>query len=156
MVMFVNEELRVDFDVILVCNPQVSRVEFKVAGESRIFECNGKQLPRMRWPNKEQGASLTAFGRQGRKTVEESSEWGLFELLERSSKLPEYAGEEVIEFKFDLAAFNLGMLEVRLKPTRVRGGTAFFGLPNGNRTFLSLLRAANVLPPKRLFLNSGC
>lgn len=156
MVMFVNEELRVDFDVILVCNPQVSRVEFKVAGENRVFECNGKQLPRMRWPNKEQGASLTAFGRQGRKTVEENGEWGLFELLEHSSKIPEFAGEEVIEFKFDLATFNLGLLEVRLKPTRVRGGTAFFGLPNGNRTFLSLLRAANVLPPKRLFTNSGC
>ncbi len=157
MVMFVNEELRVDFDVILVCNPQVSRVEFKVAGENRVFECNGKQLPRMRWPAKEgQGAALTAFGRQGRKTIEETSEWGLFELLERSSKLPDFAGEEVIEFKFDLAAFNLGMLEVRLKPTRVRGGTAFFGLPNGDRSYLSLLRAANVLPPKRLFVNGGC
>ena len=156
MVMFVNEELRVDFDVILVCNPQVSRVEFKVAGENRVFECNGKQLPRMRWPNKEQGASLTAFGRQGRKTVEENSEWGLFELLEKSSKVPDFTGEEVIEFKFDLAAFNLGMLEVRLKPTRVRGGTAFFGLPNGDRSYLSLLRSANVLPPKRLFVGGGC
>ncbi len=156
MVMFVNEELRVDFDILLVCNPQVSRVEFKVAGENRVFECNGKQLPRMRWPAKEQGASLTAFGRQGRKVIEETSEWGLFELLERSSKLPDYAGEEVIEFKFDLAAFNLGLLEVRLKPTRVRGGTAFFGLPNGDRTYLSLLRSANVLPPKRLFVNGGC
>ena len=62
----------------------------------------------------------------------------------------------MIEFKFDLAAFNLGLLEVRLKPTRVRGGTAFFGLPNGDRTYLSLLRSANVLPPKRLFVNGGC
>lgn len=157
MVMFVNEELRVDFDILLVCNPQVSRVEFKVAGENRVFECNGKQLPRMRWPGKEgQGASLTAFGRQGRKVVEETSEWGLFELLERSSKIPDFAGEEVIEFKFDLSAFNLGLLEVRLKPTRVRGGTAFFGLPNGSRAYLSLLRATNVLPPKRLFTSGGC
>jgi len=156
MVMFVNEELRVDFDVILVCNPQVSRVEFKVAGEPRVFECNDKQLPRLRWPDKKgQGASLTAFGRQGRKTIDEPGEWGLFELLEKNSKVPDFANEEVLEFKFDLAAFNLGTLEVRLKPTRVRGGTAFFGLPNGNRQFLSLLRAEGVLPPKRLFTSGG-
>ena len=156
MVMFVNEELRVDFDVILVCNPQVSRVEFKVAGEPRVFECNDKQLPRLRWPDKKgQGASLTAFGRQGRKTIDEPGEWGLFELLERNSKVPDFAGEDVLDFKFDLAAFNLGSLEVRLKPTRVRGGTAFFGLPNGNRQYLSLLRAPDVLPPKRLFTSGG-
>ncbi len=156
MVMFVNEELRVDFDVILVCNPQVSRVEWKVAGENRVFECNDKQPPRMRWPGKEgQGAALTAFGQRGRKTVEETSEWGLFELLERSSTIPTFNGEEVLEFKFDLAAFNLGALEVRIKPTRVRGGTAFFGLPSGDRSYLGLLRAPDVIPPKRLFSNRG-
>lgn len=157
MVFFVNEELRVDYDVILVCNPQVSRVEWKAAGDTRVFECNDKQLPRMRWPGKEgQGASLTAFGRSGRKTIEETGEWGLFELLERPpSKVPAFTGEEVLEFKFDLAAFNLGSLEVRLKPTRVRGGTAFFGLNNGSRTYLSLLRAADVIPPQRLFSNRG-
>ena len=157
MVFFVNEELRVDYDIILVCNPQVSRVEWKVAGDTRVFECNDKQLPRMRWPAKEgQGASLTAFGRSGRKTIEETGEWGLFELLERPpSKVPAFSGEEVLEFKFDLAAFNLGALEIRLKPTRVRGGTAFFGLPNGNRSYLSLLRAADVIPPQRLFSNRG-
>ncbi len=55
------------------------------------------------------------------------------------------------------AAFNLGQLDVRIQPTRVRGGTAFFGLPNGSKTYLSLIRAADVLPPKRLFSNmNGC
>jgi type VI secretion system protein ImpL len=156
MVMFPQEELRVDYEVILECNPQVSRVEWKAAGEVRVFECNDKKLLRMRWPGKEgQGAALTVFGRQGQKTVEESGEWGLFELLERAGEVPVFAGEEVLEFKFDLSAFNYGTLEVRLKPTRVRGGTAFFGLSNGDRKYLSLLRAADVIPPKRLFSNRG-
>lgn len=156
MVMFSSGELRVDFDVLLECNPQVSRIEWKVAGETRVFECNNKLLPRMRWPGKEgQGAALTALGRQGRKTLEEAGEWGLFELLERHSKIPVFANEEVLEFKFDLTASNLGTLDVRLKPIRSRGGTAFFGLPNGSRDYLSLLRSASVIPPTRLFGNRG-
>lgn len=153
-VMFVSEELRVDFDIVLVCNPQVSRVELKVAGELREFTCDNKQLPRLRWPNKEQGASLTARGRQGKKTLDEPGEWGLFELLERWTKMPDNTGD-VLDFTFDLTQYDLGNLEVRIKPVRVRGGTAFFGLPNGDKKFLSLVRAGDVLPPKRLFTNRG-
>lgn len=154
-VMFVSEELRVDFDIVLVCNPQVSRVELKVAGELREFTCDNKQLPRLRWPSKEgQGASLTARGRQGKKTLDEPGEWGLFELLERWTKMPDNTGD-VLDFTFDLTQYDLGNLEVRIKPVRVRGGTAFFGLPNGDKKFLSLIRASDVLPPKRLFTNRG-
>lgn len=154
-VMFVSEELRVDFDIVLVCNPQVARVELKVAGELREFTCDNKQLPRLRWPSKEgQGASLTARGRQGKKTLDEPGEWGLFELLERWTKMPENKGE-VLDFVFDLTQYDLGNLEVRIKPIRQRGGTAFFGLPNGDKRFLSLIRASDVLPPKRLFTNRG-
>lgn len=155
-VMFPGEELRVDYEVILECNPQVSRVEWKAAGDVRVFECNDKKLLRMRWPGKEgQGAALSVFGRQGQKTVEEAGEWGLFELLEHFSKVPVFNGEEVLDFKFDLSQFNYGTLEVRIKPTRIRGGTAFFGLSNGDRKYMSLLRAPDVIPPKRLFSNRG-
>ena len=155
MVMFVSEELRVDFDVILVCNPQVSRVEFKVAGELREFTCDSKQLPRLRWPNKAgQGASLFVRGRQTKKNLDEQGEWGLFKLLEKWSKLPDGSGD-VLDFVFDLTQFDLGSLEVRLKPIRNRGGTAFFGLSNGDRKYLSLVRASSVLPPRRLFTNRG-
>lgn len=155
MVMFVSEELRVDFDVVLVCNPQVSRVEFKVAGELREFTCDSKQLPRLRWPSKAgQGASLMVRGRQTKKNLDEQGEWGLFKLLEKWSKLPDGTGD-VLDFIFDLTQYDLGSLEVRLKPIRNRSGTAFFGLSNGDRKFLSLVRASNVLPPKRLFTNRG-
>lgn len=154
MVMFVSEELRVDFDVVLVCNPQVSRVEFKVAGELREFTCDSKQLPRLRWPNKDAGASLFVKGRQTKKNLDEPGEWGLFKLLERWSKLPDGSGD-VLDFVFDLSQYDLGSLEVRLKPIRSRGGTAFFGLSNGDRKYLSLIRASDVLPPKRLFTNRG-
>lgn len=155
MVMFVSEELRVDFDVVLVCNPQVSRVEFKVAGELREFTCDSKQLPRLRWPNKAgQGASLFVRGRQTKKNLDEQGEWGLFKLLEKWSKLPDGSGD-FLDFVFDLTQYDLGSLEVRLKPIRQRGGTAFFGLSNGDRKYLSLIRASNVLPPRRLFTNRG-
>ena len=154
MVMFVFEELRVDFDVVLVCNFQVSRVEFKVAGELCEFTCDSKQLPRLRWPNKDAGASLFVKGRQTKKNLDEPGEWGLFKLLEKWSKLPDGSGD-VLDFVFDLSQYDLGSLEVRLKPIRSRGGTAFFGLSNGDRKYLSLIRASDVLPPKRLFTNRG-
>lgn len=155
MVMFASEELRVDFDVVLVCNPRVSRVEFKVAGELREFTCDSKQLPRLRWPSKEgQGASLMVRGRQTKKNLEEQGEWGLFKLLEKYSTPPDGSGD-VLDFMFDLSQYDLGSLEVRLKPIRNRGGTAFFGLSNGDRKFLSLVRVSDVLPPKRLFTNRG-
>lgn len=156
-VMFVNEELRVDFELILACNPQVSKVEVAVEGKKVEFACGNEKPTRLRWPGKEEhGASLTAFGRQGRKAIPWSGEWGLFELLEKPpSVVPEFKGEEVIAFRFDMSAYNLGVLDVRVRPTRVRGGTAFFGLPAGNKQFLSLIRAADVLPPKRLFTNMG-
>lgn len=158
-VMFVNEELRVDFELILACNPLVSRVEVVVEGKKVEFACGTEKPTRLRWPGKENpGASLTAFGRQGRKQIPYSGEWGLFELLEKPpSALPDFKGEEVILFRFDMTSYNLGQLDVRVQPTRVRGGTAFFGLPGGNKQYLSLIRAADVLPPKRLFSNmSGC
>lgn len=156
-VMFVNEELRVDFELILACNPQVSKVEFEVEGKKVEFACGNERPTRLRWPGKdEHGASLTAYGRQGRKVLGSSGEWGLFELLERPpAVVPDFKGEEVILFRFDMAAFNLGQLDVRLRPTRVRGGTAFFGLPTGSKQFLALVRAPDVLPPKRLFTNMG-
>ncbi len=158
-VMFVNEELRVDFELILACNPQVSKVEVVVEGKKVEFACGTERPTRLRWPGKENpGASLTAFGRQGRKQIPYTGEWGLFELFEKPpSALPDFKGEEVILFRFDMAAFNLGQLDVRIQPTRVRGGTAFFGLPSGPKTYLSLIRSPDVLPPKRLFSNmAGC
>ncbi len=158
-VMFVNEELRVDFELILACNPQVSKVEVVVEGKKVEFSCGTEKPTRLRWPGKENpGASLTAFGRQGRKQIPYAGEWGLFELFEKPpSTLPDFKGEEVMLFRFDMSAFNLGQLDVRIQPTRVRGGTAFFGLPTGSKTYLSLIRAPDVLPPKRLFSNmNGC
>lgn len=158
-VMFVNEELRVDFEVILACNPLVSRVEFTVDGKKVVFECTSDKPTRMRWPGEEdQGASLQAFGRQNRKTIDRDGDWGLYKLLEEPpSVVPEFKGEEVLGFRFDMTPYNLGVLDIRVRPTRVRGGTAFFGLPNGSRQYLALVRAPDVLPPKRLFTNmAGC
>jgi type VI protein secretion system component VasK len=158
-VMFVNEELRVDFDLILACNPSVSRVEAVVEGKKVEFACGAEKPTRLRWPSKEEhGASLTAFGRQGRKVIDSSGEWGLFQLLEKPpSALPDFRGEDVINFRFEMAQYNLGQLDVRVRPLKVRGGTAFFGLPNGSKTFMALVRAPDVLPPKRLFSNlAGC
>lgn len=158
-VMFVNEELRVDFDLILACNPSVSRVEAAIEGKKVEFSCGAEKPTRMRWPGKDNhGAVLTAFGRQGRKNIGDTGEWGLFQLLERPpSTMPDFKGEEVIMFRFDMTQYNLGQLDVRIQPTRVRGGTAFFGLPSGSKQFLALVRAPDVLPPKRLFSNlAGC
>ncbi|WAS99583.1 type VI secretion protein IcmF/TssM N-terminal domain-containing protein [Nannocystis punicea] len=154
-VMFYNEELRVDFELILACNPQVSKVEVTIEGKKVDFSCSNEKPSALRWPGKEEhGASLKAYGRQGNKVLGSAGEWGLFELLEKPpSSVPEFKGDEVISFRFDMTSFNLGLLDVRLRPRRVRGGTAFFGLPNGNKQFLSLVRAADVLPPKRLFTN---
>lgn len=158
-VMFVNEELRVDFDLILACNPSVSRVEAVVEGKKVEFACGAERPTRLRWPSKEEhGASLTAFGKQGRKVIDSSGEWGLFQLLEKPpSTMPDFKGEEVINFRFEMAQYNLGQLDVRVKPLKVRGGTAFFGLPSGSKSFMALVRAPDVLPPKRLFANlAGC
>lgn len=158
-VMFQNEELRVDFELILACNPQVSKVEVVIEGKKVEFSCGTEKPTRMRWPGKESpGATLTAFGRQGRKQIPYSGEWGLFELFEKPPvTVPDFKGEEVILFRFDMTSYNLGQLDVRIQPTRVRGGTAFFGLPNGSKTYLSLIRSPDVLPPKKLFSNmAGC
>jgi type VI protein secretion system component VasK len=153
--MFVNEELRVDFELILACNPQVSKVEVAVEGKKVEFACGNEKPTLMRWPGKEgHGASLKAYGRQTNKLLDMSGEWGLFELLEKPpSAVPEFKNDEVVNFRFDMTSYNLGQLDVRVRPRRVRGGTAFFGLPNGNKQFLSLVRAPDVLPPKRLFTN---
>ncbi|MBA3550177.1 MAG: protein kinase [Nannocystis sp.] len=171
MDMFVDDELRIDFDISLGCNGHVGRVELKIGGEINAVDCNYKmdgtlpsQTPdipmhmpgvRMRWPNTDgRGASLTAWGRQGRKTVEESSEWGIFKMLEHGSR-EQQTGTWGTEFRFDFTAFNLGILVVWLKPVRARSGAAFFE-PSGKHAYPSLLRAANVLPPKRLFVTGGC
>lgn len=154
-VFFQNEELRVDFELILACNPQVSKVEVTVEGKKIEFACGNEKPTLMRWPGKEEhGASLKAYGRQTNKVLAMSGEWGLFELLEKPpSAVPEFKGDEVVNFRFDMTSYNLGQLDVRVRPRRVRGGTAFFGLPNGSKQFLALVRAADVLPPKRLFTN---
>jgi hypothetical protein len=139
MVMFVSEELRVDFDVVLVCNPQVSRVEFKVAGELREFTCDDKQLPRLRWPSKEgQGASLMVRGRQTKKNLDEQGEWGLFKLLEKWSKLPDGAGD-VLDFKFDLTP---------VRPRLARGPPQADPQPRRHRLLRPVQRRPQVPQPR--------
>lgn len=171
MDMFFADELGVDFDISLGCNGHVHRVEFKIGGEKHTVDCSpylDQNLPpqspgtpmhmpsvRLRWPSKEErGASLTAWGRQTKKTFEESSEWGLFKILERYSTVLELDDPE-IQFQFDFTAYDLGLLMVWLKPVRIRSGNTFFE-KSGQHAYISLLRAANVLPPKRLFITGGC
>ena len=99
---------------------------------------------------------IAAFGKQGRKELRGQGEWGLFELLERSSKIPEKA-EDVLLFTFDMSAYNLDSLDVRIRPIRSGGGTLFFGFSSSSKVFLAPLRDPDVLPPKRLFSNmAGC
>lgn len=156
-VMFSDTEMRVDFELILACNPKVSKVEVTIDGKKVDFGCGNERPTRVRWPGKEgQGATLAAFGKQGRKELRGQGEWGLFELLERSSKVPEKA-EDVLLFTFDMTAYNLDSLDVRIRPIRSGGGTLFFGFSSSSKVFLAPLRDPDVLPPKRLFSNmSGC
>jgi hypothetical protein len=158
-VMFVDDELRVDFDIFLGCNPQVSRIVANIEGVEVVYNCGDRFAGHMRWPGTgDHGASLTAFGRFARKTFNSDGEWGVFRLFEFSpSSVPESKGEEGVLFYFDLTAYNLGQIDVLVVPTRVRGGSAFFGLSGGEGKYLSLLRTGDVLPPKRLFADmAGC
>lgn len=156
-VMFQRDELRVDFDVILRCNNSVSLVEFVVGDQKAEFRCDGDVSTRMRWPRKEgQGASLSAYGKSKRGRLDRPGEWGIFELLEApESTLPAFKGEDVLVFTYDLSKYNLERLPLKIRPVVVRGATAFFGIHGADSKFLGLLRAPDVLPPKRLFSGTG-
>lgn len=158
-VMFPRNRLTVAFSLALQCNPNIRKINLTVDGQMIEYSCNADSDFVMRWPGEHPyGAGLEAFGRSRRKTVVRNGEWALFRLLELPpSAVPAFEGDAVILFHFDFKTFDLGVLEVKVKPVLVRGGSAFFGLPGGDRKFLSLVRARDVLPPQRLFNGvKGC
>lgn len=147
-VWFVDNEMRVEFELWLACAEAVERTDFVIGESPASYSCYGRDKFSLHWPGDKPDARFQAVGKDKRvHKLSFEGEWGMWRLFEeaRVEKQGDWA-----TFTFDLAKWNLGKNHVKVNVKPKGDSSAFFG---ADGKFLSTFRSPDVLPPRQLFVN---
>ena len=132
----------------------MKEVSITIDGETVRYRNGPIDRKTITWPGEgAPGAVLHVKGMGNDDTLGARGEWGLMQLLEKGKVQKGAPGTRMFRGIWDFSDEKLGKVSVTFQLARI--DTPFFGMGSKGRTFMSIFRNKDVLPPRSIVARGG-